>query len=214
MTDSLHSLLLQAAPVLPVVVIEDAAQALPLAEALLAAGQSVMEITLRTPAALAAICAISHELPQMRVGAGTLISPSQLPVIRQAGACFAVSPGFSPELVQATEQANMPWLPGVQTASEVMQAVSQGLSVLKLFPAGESGLELLAQLQGPFPDVLFCPSGGINQHNLPSFMARSNVVCCGGSWLTSRDLLAAADWALITQSVQQLRQDYGKTNGA
>lgn len=214
MTDSLHSLLEQAAPLLPVVVIDDERLALPLAEALLAAGQQVMEITLRTPAALDAIRAISHELPQMRVGAGTLVSPNQLPAIQQAGACFAVSPGFSLELAHATQQAKMPWLPGVQTASEVMQAINQGLSVLKLFPAGEHGLELLAQLQGPFPEVLFCPSGGVNQHNLSGFMARSNVICCGGSWLTGRDLLSAADWPQITERMQQLRQEYGKTDCA
>src|SRR5574344_564748 len=200
MTDSMHALLQQAAPVLPVVVIEEAAHALPLATALHEGGISVIEITLRTPAALDAIRQIRRELPQVQVGAGTLTSARQLLAIVEAGARFAVSPGFAPALAAALQDAGLPWLPGVQTPSEVMLALDAGYSCLKLFPASLTQLDCLA---GPFPHVKFCPTGGIHDGNLQQFLQRGNVLCCGGSWLVPPALQAARDWTAIRTLAQQ-----------
>lgn len=200
MTDSMHALLQQAAPVLPVVVIEEAVHALPLATALHEGGISVIEITLRTPAALDAIRQIRRELPQVQVGAGTLTSARQLPAIVEAGARFAVSPGFTPTLAAALQDAGLPWLPGVQTPSEVMLALDAGYSCLKLFPASLAQLDCLA---GPFPHVKFCPTGGIHDGNLQQFLQRGNVLCCGGSWLVPPALQAARDWTAIRTLAQQ-----------
>ncbi len=190
----MRSLLQQASPVLPVVVIEDSAHAVPLASALCEGGLTVIEITLRTDAALEAIRQIRQALPQLQVGVGTLTHARQLPAILDAGACFAVSPGFSSELAAATRAAGLPWLPGVQTPSEVMQALNAGFDCLKLFPASLTQLDTLA---GPFPTVGFCPTGGINDSNLQQYLQRPTVLCCGGSWLVPPALQAAQDWNAI-----------------
>lgn len=187
-----------AAPVLPVLVVEDPQRALPLAEALLRGGLAVLELTLRTPQALESLWLIQQQLPEMIVGAGTVLDAEQACQARQAGAAFVVSPGYSEQLAQATKEMDLPWLPGVQTASEIMQAREAGLRRLKLFPAGAGGLTLLDNFAGPFPDMLFCPTGGIHAGNMGEYLARPNVVCCGGSWLAPQALLDAQNWDGIT----------------
>lgn len=187
-----------AAPVLPVLVVEDPQRALPLAEALLRGGLAVLELTLRTPQALESLWLIQQQLPEMVVGAGTVLDAEQARQARQAGAAFVVSPGYSEQLAQATREMELPWLPGVQTASEIMQAREAGLRRLKLFPAGAGGLTLLDNFAGPFPDMLFCPTGGIHAGNMGEYLARPNVVCCGGSWLAPQALLDAQNWDGIT----------------
>lgn len=185
-------------PVLPVLVLEDPEQALPLAEALLRGGLAVLELTLRTPQAVESLWRIRQQLPEVVVGAGTVLDAQQARQAQQAGAAFVVSPGFSPQMAQTTRELDMPWLPGVQTASEVMQAREAGLRQLKLFPAATAGLALLDNFAGPFPDVSFCPTGGIGPDNLATYLQRRNVSCCGGSWLAPRALVEARDWAGIT----------------
>lgn len=187
-----------AAPVLPVLVVEDPQRALPLAEALLRGGLAVLELTLRTPQALESLWLIQQQLPEMVVGAGTVLDAEQARQAQQAGAAFAVSPGYTKQLAQVTKELDLPWLPGVQTASEIMQARESGLRRLKLFPAGVGGLGLLDSLAGPFPAMKFCPTGGIHSGNLGEYLARPNVVCCGGSWLAPQALLDAQDWDGIT----------------
>lgn len=186
-------------PVIPVIVVEDAAHALPLARALVAGGVRVLEVTLRTPAALAAVEAIARAVPEAVVGAGTLRTPADARAAAAAGARFAVSPGYSPALAAACRDAGLPLLPGVATASEVMAAAADGMSFLKLFPAtAVGGLPLLKALAGPFADVAFCPTGGITPDNAPQFLAQPNVAVVGGSWLTPADALRAGDWARVT----------------
>ena len=186
-------------PVIPVIVIQRIEDAVPLAEALLAGGVRVLEVTLRTPVALAAIEAIARAVPEAIVGAGTLRSAADARVARSAGASFAVSPGFTPALAEACAAEQLPLLPGVSTASEVMQANDAGFHFLKLFPAvAVGGLALLKSLAGPFPDVSFCPTGGITPENARQFLVLPNVRVCGGSWLTPQDAVDARDWARIT----------------
>ncbi|MFN8899660.1 MAG: bifunctional 4-hydroxy-2-oxoglutarate aldolase/2-dehydro-3-deoxy-phosphogluconate aldolase [Pseudomonadota bacterium] len=186
-------------PVIPVIVVEDAAHALPLARALVAGGVRVLEVTLRTPAALAAVEAIARAVPEAVVGAGPLRTPADARAAAAAGARFAVSPGYSPALAAACRDAGLPLLPGVATASEVMAAAADGMSFLKLFPAtAVGGLPLIKALAGPFADVAFCPTGGITPDNAPQFLAQPNVAVVGGSWLTPADALRAGDWARVT----------------
>lgn len=186
-------------PVIPVIVIQRLEDAVPMAEALLAGGVRVLEVTLRTPVALAAIEAIARALPEAIVGAGTLRSAADARAARAAGCRFAVSPGFTPTLAAACEAEQLALLPGVSTASEVMQANDAGYFFLKLFPAvAVGGQGLLKSLAGPFPDVSFCPTGGITPENAPQFLALPNVRVCGGSWLTPQDAVDARDWARIT----------------
>lgn len=202
----MEGILVQAAPVLPVLVIDDPALAVPLASALWQGGIRVLEVTLRTGPALEVIRHIRQELPEVVVGAGTVLSARQMQQAQQAGAQFAVSPGFTPALAEAATGQQMPWLPGVQTASEVMQAREAGFRQLKLFPAGERGLELLDSYAGPFQDVVFCPSGGINPASLARYLERPNVICCGGSWLAPRVLVEAREWPTITGLARQARE--------
>jgi len=191
-------------PMIPVIVIDREADAVPLAEALVAGGVKVLEVTLRTPAGLPAIRAIAREVPGAIVGAGTVRSVAELRAARDAGAQFAVSPGFLPEIGQASRDLGLPLLPGVATASEVMAAQAQGFDFLKLFPAVPvGGLSLLKALAGPFPDVAFCPTGGLTPQNAGDFLALPNVLVCGGSWLTPADLVARQDWAGITELARQ-----------
>ncbi len=187
-------------PVIPVVAIDDLAQAVPLASALIAGSVRVLEITLRTPVALAAIRAIAEAVPEVIVGAGTLTRPEDFIEARNAGARFGVSPGLTPALIEATRKSGLPLLPGVMTPSEVIAARLAGFRELKLFPAQQAGgVGMLQALAGPFPDVTFCPTGGISAETAPAFLALPNVACVGGSWLAPKAALAAGDWDAITE---------------
>ena len=191
-------------PVIPVLVIEDLAQAVPLAKALVAGGVRVLEVTLRTPVALAAIRAMADEVPEAIVGVGTLTRPEDFTEARDAGACFGVSPGLTPALIAAARQSGLPLLPGVMTPSDVIAARQAGFEQLKLFPARQAGgMGMLQALAGPFPDVTFCPTGGITAETAPEFLALPNVACVGGSWLTPKAALATGDWAAITVLARQ-----------
>lgn len=186
--------------VIPVIVIEDAVHAVPLARALVAGGVRVLEVTLRTTAALAAIEAIAREVPGAIVGAGTVCSAADAQAALDAGAVFAVSPGYTSALGEACRTIGLPLLPGAATASEVMAAMADGLEFLKFFPAeAAGGVAMLKSLAGPFPSMRFCPTGGLTPANAPSYLALSNVVVCGGSWLTPADALRQGDWSRITQ---------------
>ena len=196
--------LLRAAPVMPVIVIDDAAQAVPLARALVAGGIRVLEVTLRTPAALQAIRAIAKEVPDAIVGAGTIINAHDLQQAREAGAQFGVSPGATPELLALGRAGDWPYLPGVMTPSDLMAALAAGYNTLKFFPAAQAGgIPMLKALGGPFPQVTFCPTGGITPATAPDYLALPNVACVGGSWLTPAALLHARDWAGITKLAAQ-----------
>ncbi|WP_374672940.1 bifunctional 4-hydroxy-2-oxoglutarate aldolase/2-dehydro-3-deoxy-phosphogluconate aldolase [Ideonella sp.] len=182
-------------PVIPVIVVDRVDDAVPLARALVAGGVKVLEVTLRTPAALAAIAAMVREVPGAIVGAGTVRTAEDARAARDAGAAFAVSPGYTAALGAACRGIGLPLLPGVATASEVMAAQDEGLSFLKFFPAvAAGGVPMLKSLAGPFPDVLFCPTGGITRESAPQFLALPNVSVCGGSWLTPADAIRAGDW--------------------
>lgn len=186
-------------PVIPVIVIQRLEDAVPLAEALVAGGVRVLEVTLRTPVALAAMEAIARAVPSAIVGAGTLRTLEDVRAARDAGCRFGVSPGFTENLADACRGQGLPLLPGVSTASEVMQANAAGYRFLKLFPAvAVGGVPLLKALAGPFADVSFCPTGGITPDNAEQFLALSNVRVCGGSWLTPQDAVDAGDWRRIT----------------
>lgn len=186
-------------PVIPVIVLQRVEHAVPLANALVAGGVRVLEVTLRTPAALACIEAIAREVPQAVVGAGTIRTPAEARAARRAGGVFGVSPGYTPEVAQACRDVGLPLLPGVATASEVMAASADGFRFLKFFPAtAAGGVPMVKALAGPFPDVVFCPTGGITPQTAPEFLALPNVRVCGGSWLTPADAIDAGDWARIT----------------
>ncbi|MBE7416375.1 MAG: bifunctional 4-hydroxy-2-oxoglutarate aldolase/2-dehydro-3-deoxy-phosphogluconate aldolase [Ideonella sp.] len=186
-------------PVIPVIVLHDVQHAVPMAEALVAGGVKVLEVTLRTPVALRAIEAIARAVPQAIVGAGTLRGAADARAARDAGCVFGVSPGYTPAIGAACREAGLPLLPGVASASEVMAANADGLMFLKFFPAVPAGgTAMLKALHGPFPDVAFCPTGGISAQTAPQFLALPNVRVCGGSWLTPADALERGDWARIT----------------
>ncbi|MFO1250344.1 MAG: bifunctional 4-hydroxy-2-oxoglutarate aldolase/2-dehydro-3-deoxy-phosphogluconate aldolase [Inhella sp.] len=194
-------------PIIPVIVVEQLEHAVPLAQALVAGGVRVLEVTLRSRVALQAIEAMARAVPEAVVGAGTLRMVADARAAKDAGAVFAVSPGFTPELSAACRAADLPLLPGVSTASEVMQANDHGHHFLKLFPAtAVGGIAMLKGLSGPFPDVAFCPTGGITPETAPQFLALPNVKVCGGSWLCPKDLLARGDWAGITRLAQEASQ--------
>ena len=198
---------MQDAPVIPVIVLEDVAHAVPLARALVAGGIRMLEVTLRTPAALACIEAIAREVPEAVVGAGTLRSAADAQAAAMAGAQFAVSPGYTHVLGKACHELQLALLPGVATGSEILQAQEDGYTALKFFPAVPSGgASMLKAWQGPFGDVMFCPTGGISMANAAQFLALSNVACVGGSWLTPADALARGDWEAVTQLARQARE--------
>jgi 2-dehydro-3-deoxyphosphogluconate aldolase / (4S)-4-hydroxy-2-oxoglutarate aldolase len=191
-------------PVIPVIVIERLEDAVPLARALVAGGVKVLEVTLRTPVALASIEAMAREVPEAIVGAGTIRSAADARAARQAGALFGVSPGYTADVGAACRDVGLPLLPGVATASEVMAAQADGLSFLKFFPAtAAGGLPMLKALAGPFTDVMFCPTGGITLQSAPEFLALPNVKVCGGSWLTPADAVKAGDWGRITRLAKE-----------
>ncbi len=193
----MHSLCSQA-PVIPVLVIDDLTHAVPLAQALIAGGLSVLEVTLRTPVALAAITAMAT-VPGATVGAGTLITPSDVAAAKAAGAKFGVSPGATAALLDACEAADLPLLPGAASITEVMTLLARGYSVQKFFPAeANGGVAALRAISGPLPQVQFCPTGGVNTDNAPQYLALDNVICVGGSWVAPNALLARGDWQGIT----------------
>ena len=186
-------------PILPVVKIEKLEDALPLAEALMAGGINTIEVTLRSECALQAMETIASQLPEMKVGAGTLTSADQIRQCRNAGALFGLSPGATPALLDAASANNWPFVPGVATASEVMQALDYGFTQMKFFPAEASGgVKTLKGLGGPFSQVKFCPTGGISLNNLTSYLALKNVVCVGGTWLTPDNFVRDKNWGIIT----------------
>jgi len=186
-------------PVIPVIVLQRVADAVPLAQALLAGGIKVLEITLRTPVALECMRAIAKAVPEAIVGAGTIRSVQDARAALDAGCRFGVSPGYSADIGMACRQIGLPLLPGVATASEVMAANADGYHFLKFFPAtAAGGIPMLKALAGPFTDVLFCPTGGITPETAPQFLALPNVKVCGGSWLSPQDAVDAKDWARIT----------------
>ncbi|WP_432921680.1 bifunctional 4-hydroxy-2-oxoglutarate aldolase/2-dehydro-3-deoxy-phosphogluconate aldolase [Microbispora sp. CA-135349] len=190
--------LLDLAPVVPVVVLDDAESAVPLARALVSGGLPVIEVTLRTPVALDAIRRIAAEVPEAVIGAGTVRSPEDVEAATGAGARFLVSPGTTPGLLAAMLAAGVPFLPGVTTATEAMTLAERGVRELKFFPAEPAGgVTYLKALSGPLPDVRFCPTGGITPSNAPAYLALPNVGCVGGSWLTPRSLVTAGDFARI-----------------
>ncbi len=191
---------MQDAAVIPVIVLSDVAHAVPMARALVAGGIRMLEVTLRTPQALSCIEAIARDVPEAVVGAGTVRSRADALAAADAGAQFAVSPGYTSAVGQACRDAGLALLPGVATGSEILMAQEDGYSQLKFFPAMQAGgPAMLKAWSGPFFDVQFCPTGGVTLQNAPEFLAVPNVVCVGGSWLVPSDALAQGDWARITQ---------------
>ena len=185
--------------VVTVIVLTEAAHAVPLAHALLDGGIDVMEITLRSSAALASIEAVAKAVPQMHVGAGTVTRVAEVQQVIDAGATFALSPGCTDALVDAVQAARLPFIPGVMTPGEVMLRREQGFSLMKLFPAQQAGgMGMLKALGGPLPDVRFCPTGGVSVDNLGEFLKLPNVAMAGGSWLTPLDAMVSGDWSRIT----------------
>lgn len=190
--------------VMPVMVVDKVEDAVPLAHALVEGGIRVLEITLRTAAGLDAVRAIRQAVPDAIVGVGTIATPAQLEASIAAGAQFGVSPGSTPTLLKAVADSKLPFLPGVATTSEVMQAMEFGFAVQKFFPAVQAGgVKMLDAFRGPFPQVSFCPTGGINAQNAPEFFKLPNVVCVGGSWLTPKDLVASGNWAEIKRLARE-----------
>ena len=186
-------------PVIPVVIIEDIDHAVPLADALAEGGINVIEVTLRSAAALDCIAAIADQRPEMTLGAGTILTQGQMQAAKDAGADFAVSPGAYPDLVKSSTQSNLPLLPGAATASEMMALMADGITAMKFFPASVAGgVAYLQALASPLADAVFCPTGGISPQTAPDWLALPNVVCVGGSWVAPKDLLAAGDFAAIT----------------
>ncbi|MET0351944.1 MAG: bifunctional 4-hydroxy-2-oxoglutarate aldolase/2-dehydro-3-deoxy-phosphogluconate aldolase [Rhizobacter sp.] len=190
--------ILALSPVMPVIALERVADAVPLARALVKGGIRLLEVTLRTPVALECVRAIAAEVPEAVVGVGTITTPADLDASVRAGAVFGVSPGASASLLKAAAAGPLPFVPGVMTPSDVINAVESGFNTLKLFPAAQAGgLEMLKALGGPFPQVRFCPTGGVTLQSAPALLALKNVVCVGGSWLTPKALIDSGDWSAI-----------------
>lgn len=186
--------------IVPVVVLEEAAQALPVAQALLAGGINVMEITFRTAAAKESIATVAREMPEMMVGAGTVINLRQLEEAAQAGAQFIVSPGSSAELIEASLERQLAIVPGVATPSEIMIGLELGLKVFKFFPAETyGGLKAIKALSGPFPQIRFIPTGGIRQDNAGEYLKNPGIIAVGGSWMVSADLIRSGRFDEITE---------------
>ncbi len=191
---------LQISPIIPVVVIEDIKDAVPLAQSLIEGGIPIIEVTLRSSCALEAIELIAKNVPKMRVGAGTILNPTQLEQAQNRGAEFLISPGLTIKLLEHAKKKNMPLIPGVSSSSEVMQALELGYSALKFFPAEYcGGVKLLNAFNGPFKGVKFCPTGGISADNMHSYLNLENVLCVGGSWLTPKNLIQNKEWDKITE---------------
>ncbi|GHQ74343.1 ketohydroxyglutarate aldolase [Helicobacter pylori] len=191
---------LQISPIVPVVVIEDIKDAVPLAQSLIEGGIHIIEVTLRSSCALEAIELIAKNVPKMRVGAGTILNPTQLEQAQNRGAEFLISPGLTIKLLEYAKKKDMPLIPGVSSSSEVMQALEWGYSALKFFPAEYcGGVKLLNAFNGPFKEVKFCPTGGISADNMHSYLNLENVLCVGGSWLTPKNLIQNKEWDKITE---------------
>jgi len=194
------------APVIPVIVLHDVAHAVPLARALVAGGIRMLEVTLRTPQAIACIEAIAREVPEAVVGAGTIRTASDADAAAGAGARFGVSPGYTPTIGRACREAGLPLLPGVATGAEIMLALEDGHAALKFFPAMQAGgPAMLKAWHGPFADVVFCPTGGVSAGNAGELLALPNVACVGGSWLTPADAVKNGDWAAITALAKEAK---------
>ena len=199
---------LNAGPVMPVMVIQNIDEAVPLAQALVDGGIKVLEITLRTPIALEAIKLISENVKEAIVGAGTIINPEQLRAAEAAGAVFAISPGLTPTLLNAAKSGNIALIPGIASLSELMLGMEYGLDHFKFFPAeAAGGIPMLKAIAGPVPQVTFCPTGGISPENYNAYLALSNVACVGGSWLAPVDVVKAKDWAKVTELAKQAIQN-------
>ncbi|GHH39891.1 2-dehydro-3-deoxyphosphogluconate aldolase/(4S)-4-hydroxy-2-oxoglutarate aldolase [Streptomyces umbrinus] len=212
-SSSLSSSVLELAPVVPVVVVDDVADAVPLARALVAGGLPAIEVTLRTPVALDAIRAIADGVPEAAVGAGTVISPEQVAQSVAAGARFLVSPGWTDVLLDAMKASGVPFLPGVSTTSEVVALLERGVSDMKFFPAqAAGGTAYLKSLAGPLPQARFCPTGGIGPAVAPEYLALPNVLCVGGSWMLPADAIAARDWARV-ETLAREAAGLGRTLG-
>jgi 2-dehydro-3-deoxyphosphogluconate aldolase/(4S)-4-hydroxy-2-oxoglutarate aldolase len=195
---------MQDAPVIPVIVLNDVAHAVPMAKALLAGGIRMLEITLRTPVALDCMRAIAKEVPEAVIGAGTIRNAENARAAAAAGARFGVSPGYTKEVGAACREVGLSLLPGVATSSEIMLAQEEGFTQLKFFPAMQAGgVALLKAWSGPFTDIQFCPTGGVSLENAPQLLALPNVVCVGGSWLTPANLMANGEWDKITQMAKE-----------
>ncbi|MFU8787878.1 MAG: bifunctional 4-hydroxy-2-oxoglutarate aldolase/2-dehydro-3-deoxy-phosphogluconate aldolase [Methylobacter sp.] len=198
------SIILNTCPVMPVMVIQNLDDAIPLAQALVAGGIKVLEITLRTPIALDAIRLISREVEGAIVGAGTITTPEQLQAAEDAGAVFAISPGLTPKLLAAAQAGTIALIPGIATLSELMMGMEYGLDHFKFFPAeAAGGIPMLKSIAGPVPQVTFCPTGGISPENYKNYLQLSNVACVGGSWLAPADVVQAKNWAKVTELAKQ-----------
>ncbi|UOR99233.1 bifunctional 4-hydroxy-2-oxoglutarate aldolase/2-dehydro-3-deoxy-phosphogluconate aldolase [Helicobacter pylori] len=191
---------LQISPIVPVVVIEDIKDAVPLAQSLIEGGIQIIEVTLRSSCALEVIELIAKNVPKMCVGVGTILNPTQLEQAQNRGAEFLISPGLTIKLLEYAKKKDMPLIPGVSSSSEVMQALELGYSALKFFPAEYcGGVKLLNAFNGPFKGVRFCPTGGISADNMRSYLNLENVLCVGGSWLTPKNLIQNKEWDKITE---------------
>jgi len=192
-------------PIIAVITIEDPNHALPIAKALFEGGVEILEITLRNEYGLEAIKCIREEMPTLCVGAGTLTKASQFAKIKKVGAQFAVSPGLTPALLDAAFEYQVPYLPGAITPSEILMGIEGGLEYLKFFPAESSGgIDFLNNLAGPFPNIKFCPTGGVNDSNIQQYLATSNVFCAGTTWLTPNQLTKELRWKEITARARTL----------
>ena len=206
--------ILRQGPVVPVMVIHKLEQAVPLAKALMAGGIRVLEITLRTPVAVEAIRAISQDVPGAMVGAGTVTRPEELTAVAEAGAIFAISPGLTVELLQAANQGTIPLIPGISTVSELMTGMALGYTHFKFFPAeAAGGVKMLKAISGPFPQITFCPTGGITPDNYLDYLALGNVACIGGSWIAPQGAMDQGDWARITALTREAVARSGRPAG-
>lgn len=193
-----------AGPVVPVLVINDVEKAVPLAKALMEGGIKVLEVTLRTPAAIDVIKRIADEVPDSLIGAGTVTNAQQLKAVVDAGAKFAISPGMTADLLKAGMDAEIPLIPGISSTSDLMKGKDAGYTHMKFFPAEASGgVKAIKSISGPFPDVTFCPTGGIGPNNYNDYLALNNVKCVGGSWLAPDDAIESGDWARITRLAKE-----------
>ena len=193
-----------AGPVVPVLVINDVEKAVPLAKALMEGGIKVLEVTLRTPAAIDVIKRIADEVPDSLIGAGTVTNAQQLKAVVEAGAKFAISPGMTADLLKAGMDSEIPLIPGISSTSDLMKGKDAGYTHMKFFPAEASGgVKAIKSISGPFPDVTFCPTGGIGPNNYNDYLALNNVKCVGGSWLAPDDAIESGDWARITQLAKE-----------
>ena len=187
-------------PVVPVLVIERVEDAVPIAKALLAGGINVLEVTLRTEAALAVIEKIAKEVPEAYIGAGTVTNRDQLKAVTDAGAKFAISPGLTADLLAAGREGTIPLIPGISNISDLMKAKDAGYDHLKFFPAeAAGGVNALKSIGGPFPDIAFCPTGGIGPNNYKNYLALANVRCVGGSWVAPTDAIENKEWHILTE---------------